>query len=103
MTAQARQVKVSKYAHLDTSQYFVPFKVEASGVLGKAAEEFTQELARCIYKATGEPRSRQFFSSETVCCSPKGKCSSSPRKHGQADRTAGSDLHPIMSTTSYSI
>ena len=61
VTAQARQVKVSQYAHLDTSQYFVPFKVEASGVLGKPAEEFTQELARCIYKATGEPRSRQFL------------------------------------------
>ena len=61
VAAQAEQVEVSKYAHLDTSHYFVPFGVEISGVLGKAAEEFTQELARPIYKATGEPRSRQFL------------------------------------------
>ena len=61
VAAQAEQVKVSKYAHLDTSHHFVPFVVETSGVLGKAAEEFTQELARRIYKATGEPRSRQFL------------------------------------------
>ena len=52
---------MSKYAHLDTSHHFVPFVMETSGVLGKAAEEFTQELARRIYKATGEPRSRQFL------------------------------------------
>ena len=61
VAAQAEQVKVSKYAHLDTSHHLVPFVVETSGVLGKAAEEFTQELARHIYKAIGEPRSRQFL------------------------------------------
>ena len=79
MAAQAEQVKVFKYAHPDTSHHFVPFVIETSGVLGKAAEEFMQELARHIYKATGEP---PVPPSETVCCNPKRKCSSSPRKHG---------------------
>ena len=45
-------MKVSKYAHLDTSHHFVPLVVETSGVLGEATEEFTiSQLARCIYKA----------------------------------------------------
>ena len=61
VAAQAEQVKVSKYAHLDTCHHFVPFVVETSGVLGKTAEEFTQELVRRIYKATGEPHSWQFL------------------------------------------
>ena len=61
VAAQAEQVKVSKYAHLDTTHHFVPFAVETSGVLGEAAENFTRELARRICKATGEPRSRQFL------------------------------------------
>ena len=34
-------MKVSKYAHLDTSHHFVPLVVETSGVLGEATEEFT--------------------------------------------------------------
>ena len=41
VAAQAEQVKVSKYAHLDTSHHFVPFVVETSGVLEEATEEFT--------------------------------------------------------------
>ena len=61
VAAQAEQVKRAKYAHLDTSHHFVPFVVETSGVLGEAVEDFTRELGRRLFKATGEPRSRCFL------------------------------------------
>ena len=61
VAAQAEQLKRAKYAHLDMSQHSVPFVVETSGVLGDAAEDFTRDLGRRLYKATGEPRSREFL------------------------------------------
>ena len=84
VVAQAEQVKVSKHAHLDTSHHFVPFVVETSRVLGKAAEEFTWELARHIYEVTGEPCSRHLIlCTETFNRSPNRKCSSSLWSHGK--------------------
>ena len=53
--------KPDKYAHLDTSHHFVPFVAETLGVLGEGVKDFTWELARCIYKAAGEPCSWQFL------------------------------------------
>ena len=41
VAAQAEQLTVAKYTHLDTSHHFVPFVVETSGVLGEAAVVFT--------------------------------------------------------------
>ena len=105
MAAQAEQVKVSKYAHLDTSPHFVPFVVETSGVLVKAAEEFMQELAIEMHlQSHWRALQPAVPPSETahVCCGLKGNCSSSPQKHGGgggADRTAGSDLHSSMLIT----
>ena len=61
MAAQAEQLKVAKYAHLDTSHHFVPFVVETTGVLGEAAVDFTRDLRRRLCKATGEPHSREFL------------------------------------------
>ena len=61
VAAQAEQLKRAKYAHLDMSHHFVPFVVETSGVLGEAAEDFTRDLGRRLYKATGEPRSQEFL------------------------------------------
>ena len=61
VAAQAEQLKRAKYAHLNMSHHFVPFVVETSGVLGEATEDFTRDLGRRLYKATGEPRSREFL------------------------------------------
>ena len=61
VAAQAEQLKRAKYAHLDMSHNFVPFVVETSGVLGEAAEDFTRDLGRRLYKTTGEPRIREFL------------------------------------------
>ena len=59
--AQAERVKLAKYAHLNSTHFFVPFAVETSGVLGEAAEEFVRELGRRLFKITGEPRSREYL------------------------------------------
>ena len=53
--------QADKYAHLDTSYHFVPFVAETLGVLGEGVKDFTRVLARCIYKAAGEPCSWQFL------------------------------------------
>ncbi len=59
VAVQAEQLK--KYAHLDMRHHFVPFVVETSGVLGEAADDFTRDLGRRLYKATGESRRREFL------------------------------------------
>lgn len=61
VAAQAEQAKKTKYAHLDTSHYFVPVAVETSGVLGPEALLFLQELGHRLRVATGEQRSQQFL------------------------------------------
>ena len=61
VAAQAERVKLAKYAHLNSTHFFVPFAVETSGVLGEAAEEFVRELGRRLFKITGEPRSREYL------------------------------------------
>ena len=60
MAAQAQQQKRAKYAHLDTSHYFVPFVVGTSGMFVEAAVEFA-DLGRRLHKTTGELRSRKFL------------------------------------------
>ena len=87
VAAQAERVKMAKYEHLASSHFFVPFAVETSEVLGEAAEEFVGELGRPPlqdYRRT--PQSRVPFSTY-FNCHAEGKCSSSPRHHGEA--TAG--------------
>ena len=46
MAAQVERLKLTtvKYAHLDSSHFFVPFAVETSRVLGKAVEDLVGEL-----------------------------------------------------------
>ena len=41
---RTEQLKMTKYAHLGSSHYFVPFAVETSGMLGRVDKDFTQEL-----------------------------------------------------------
>ena len=48
-----------KYAHLDTSHFFVPVAVETLWVIGPEAGLFCQELGRCIAVATLDPLSHQ--------------------------------------------
>ena len=74
-----------KYAHLNSTHFFVPFAVETSGVLGEAAEEFVRELGRHLFKITGEPRSREYLLQRIYInrCA-EGKCGSNPRHHGEA-------------------
>ena len=61
VAAQAERLKLAKYAHLDSSHFFVPFAVETPGVLGEVAKDFVGELGRRLRKATGDPLSRQYL------------------------------------------
>ena len=57
VAAQAERLELAQYAHLDSSNFFVPFAVEISAVLGEATEDFVRELGRRLCKATREPLS----------------------------------------------
>ena len=61
MATQAEHVKITKYAHLESSHLFVPFAVETSGVLGQAALDFVCDLGQRLHQITGEPRSKQYL------------------------------------------
>ena len=92
VVAQAEQVK---YAHLDTSHHFVPFMVEATGVLGEAAEDFMRELVRRIYKPLESLVAGNSYYSDFQLQS-KGECKGSPRKHWkETGLLHGSDLHDL--------
>ena len=78
VAAQAEQQKGAKYAHLNTSHYFVPFVLETSGMFGEAAVEFARDLRRCLHKATGELNNRE----ENLCCSTKRQCGRCHGIHG---------------------
>ena len=58
---RAEHLKVSKYAHLDSSHHFIPVAVETSGVFGPEALSFIQDLSRHLRQVTGEPRSLEYL------------------------------------------
>ena len=61
VAAQAEHLKMTKYSHLESDYFFVPFAIETSGVLGQAAWEFVNDLGWCLHHATGEPRSKEYL------------------------------------------
>ena len=54
-------MKISKYAHLDSSHYFIQVAVETLGVFGPKALSFIQDLSRHLRQVTGEPRSLEYL------------------------------------------
>ena len=61
MAQRAEHLKISKYAHLDSSHHFIPVAVETLGVFGPGALSFIQDLSRCLRQVTGEPRSLEYL------------------------------------------
>ena len=61
VAAQAEHLKISKYAHLESSHLFVPIAVETSGVLGQAALDFVSDLGQRLHQVTGEARSKEYL------------------------------------------
>ena len=59
MAAEMECRKRVKYAHLDTSHFFVPVAVETLGAMGPEAGLFCQELGRHVAAATLDPLSHQ--------------------------------------------
>ena len=53
---RAEHVKISKYAHLDSSHYFIQVAVETLGMFGPEALSFFQDLSQHLRQVTGEPR-----------------------------------------------
>ena len=54
---QAEKKKRYKYAHLETSHYFLPVAVESLGVFGLDARSFFSNLGRRLRNTTSEPMS----------------------------------------------
>ena len=52
MAAGDENIKVSKYAHLDSSYLFIPVAIETCGAFGPMALKFLQDLGRRIRKVT---------------------------------------------------
>ena len=68
---RAEHLKISKYAHFDSSHHFIPVAVETSGVFGPEALSFMifiHYLSRLLRQVTGEPRSLD------LGCWAAGKC-----------------------------
>ena len=61
VATQAEHLKISKYAHLESSHLFVPIAVETSGVLGQAALDFVSDLGQRLHQVTGEARSKEYL------------------------------------------
>ena len=102
-TAQAERLKMAKYEHLDSSQFFVPFAVETSGVLGEAAEEFVGELGRRFCKTTREPAVTSTFCNafQSPCRGEMQQQSLAP--WGGHSWTAGSDFCMLIHLHDYII
>ena len=101
VAAQAERLKMTKYEHLDSSHFFVPFAVETSRVLREAAEEFVGKLGRCLYRRTPQSRvpSATHFNRHA-----EGKCRCSPQHHGGSHSwTAGSDFCMLIQLHDYVI
>ena len=78
-----------QYVHLHSSYFFVPFAVETSGVLGKAAKEFKGGLGRCLCGTTGDPHSRKYFLQCILVAVQRGNAAA------VLDATAVSDMHNL--------
>ena len=61
MAERAEILKISEYAHLDSSYHFVPVAVETLGVFGPEALSFFQNLSRRIKVVTEKPKSREYL------------------------------------------
>ena len=53
--------KHSKYAHLESTHYFVPVAVETLGALGPEASSLLKDIACRISLARGEERAHEFL------------------------------------------
>ena len=56
---KAKQLKMSKYAHLDTACRFVTVAIETSGSLGLQSLHIVVDFSRRLRSATVEPKSSQ--------------------------------------------
>ena len=58
---EAERKKKAKYAHLESSHYFVPVAVETLGVLGSEARTLLRDLGRRLKDSTLEPWSHHYL------------------------------------------
>ena len=72
VAAEMDRRKRLKYAHLNTSHFFVPLAVEILGVMGPDAGLFCQELGRCITAATSDPLSHQHLLQRVSVATQRG-------------------------------
>ena len=61
VTNDAKHRKRAKYAHLDSSHFFVPVAVETMGVLGREADCFLREVARQIEQMSDDRLAHQYL------------------------------------------
>ena len=61
VAARAENVKISKYAHLDSSYLFIPVAIETCGTFGPEAKKFLQDLRRRLKRATLEDKAHQYL------------------------------------------
>ena len=65
--SEAERKKKAKYAHLESSHYFVPVAVETLGVLGSEARTLLRDLGRRLKDSTLEPRCHSVQSLPRKC------------------------------------
>ena len=61
VAARAKDIKASKYAHLDSSYLFIPVAIETCVAFGPMASKFIQDLGCRIRRMTLEDNAYQYL------------------------------------------